>query len=230
MTQGASPWDLAAIAESDKSRAEMLSAAPPANLLASLILASFEEGLRTNRLRVGMDEWSRNREDLRLTLQFHVGETLSDQFFNAATGYRAQFRFDWQRGLDYNNHIIARIRSSLATLMPEALPGRRLDHRFEDLGPITVTREQACASLVPTLSKVWFCGRLILGNGEIEELPAGLTGPRLRLSDGTSWAAIWRDEACAWLDVKGAFLGSDGPYQLKDPVARAKKLAAAGEA
>lgn len=224
------PWDFSAIAASDLARAQMLATAPTKTLITSSVLARFEDAIRTRRLRVGMDESSRSAGHLRLTLQFHIGETLSDQFFNATTGYRAQFRLDWRRGLNYNNLLIKRIRTAFGMRMPETFPGRRLSHKFDDRGPMTISRERACASLVPELSKIWFCGRLIVGSGNIQQLPTGITGPRLKLPGGTSWAAIWRDEASAWLDVKGAFLASDDAYQLKDPVERAKKLAASGEA
>jgi hypothetical protein len=230
MTREEALWSYADIAAVDPARAALLSSAPSTDQLAASVLARFEGAIRCGQLRVGMDESSMNPDDLRLTLQFHVGETLSDQFFNSTTGYRAQFRIGWERGLKYNNHIVEEIRSIVAALMPATFSSRRLSHTFEDCGSTTVTRDQACLSLDPNLSKVWFCTRLIVDDERIQQVPSGTTGPRLRLSDGSSWPAIARDEPDAWIDIKGAFLSRSGIYQLKDPVARAKNLAATGAA
>ena len=79
------------------------------------------------------------------------------------------------------------------------------------------------------LTNSWFCGRLILGDGGVQQLPTGVMGPRLTLTDGNTWPAIARDEINAWLDIKGAFLSDDGIYQHKDPTERAKNLAATRE-
>lgn len=230
MTDKTAPWDFSAIAASEPSRAALLASAPSADSLAVSVLACFEDAIRSERVRFGVDESSKDRDDLRLTLQFHIGETLSDQFFNSTTGYRAQFRIDWQRGLNYNRTIIRQLRLAVVTLMPSTFSARCLTHTFDDRGPMTMTRDQACASLDTELSKVWFCGRLILGDGRVQQLRVGITSPRLRLPDGHTWAAIARDDQDAWLDVKGAFVGATGLYQLKDPIERAKRLAATGEA
>ena len=94
---------------------------------------------------------------------------------------------------------------------------------------MTATVSQLVASLEPNLSKVWFCTALIQPGGVVQ-LPPGLTGPRILLDDGISWAAPYRDDADSWLDVKGAFVSSAGLYQPKDPVLRATKLHRTGEA
>lgn len=223
-------WEFSEIAALEPSRAARLASAPSADDLMASVLARFDDAVRSGGVRVAMDESSLSRDELRLTLQFHIGEALSDQFFNSTSGYRAQFRIDWRRGYDYNRRMIEQLRSIVMLRMPSAVPGRRLTNTFDDCGAMTVTRDQAYASLDPDLSKVWFCGRLVLGDGRMQQLPAGVTGPRLRLLNGSSWAAIARDDSDAWLDIKGAFLGVNGCYQLKDPVARAKKLAVTGEA
>lgn len=223
-------WDFAEIAACEPARATALVSAPSAGSLAASVLARFEEALHAGPVRIGMDEAGATPGDLRVTLQFHVGATLSDQFFNATTGYRAQFRQNWRRGLAYNRSLIIQIQSAVAVLAPATFVARRLTHEFEDCGSMEVTREHVCASLDPALSKVWFCAKLIAGNGAVRQLPSGVVGPRLRLADQSKWAAITRDEQDAWLDVKGAFLGASGRYQLTDPVERAKKLAASGEA
>lgn len=223
-------WSFAGIAAIEPARAMQLESAPSAESIAASVLGAFESALAAERVRIGMEESGSNSSDLRVTLQFHVGATLSDQFFNANTGYRAQFRRGWQRGLEYNRSIVTSIRTVVAKSPQLVLPARRLTSKFEDCGALDVTREQVCASLDPNLSKVWFCARLITGDGQITQLLSGVVGPRLRLDQQTTWAAVTRDEECAWFDVKGAFVGSHGLYQPKDPIERAKKLGVNGEA
>ena len=117
-----------------------------------------------------------------------------------------------------------------ATPLPEYVEARHLTPQFDDCGALRVSRSQIFASLDPALSKVWFCARLLSPDGRIRQLPTGTVGPRLVLPDGTRWAAVSRDESDAWLDIKGAFWGSEQLYQPKDPIARAKKLQVSGEA
>jgi hypothetical protein len=163
-------------------------------------------------------------------LQFHVGESLSDFFFNARSGYRAQFRMDWRTGLEYNGNLIDGFRKEIASLPRSNLLARRLTSEFEDCGQLEITRSEVLESLDGHLSKVWFCARLISGGRHVTQLPSGVTGPRLRLTDETTWVTLARDDSDAWLDVKGAFVASNGLYQPKDPIDRAKWLQATGEA
>lgn len=223
-------WSFEAIAASDPSRATLLDSAPLTEAIADSVLASFESALATERVLIGMEESCSDSSDLRVILQFHVGELLFDRFFNANTGYRAQFRRGWQRGLDYNRRIISSICTLVAASPRLILSARRLTSKFEDCGALEVTREQVSASLDPDMSKVWFCARLIAGGGKVTQLPSGVVGPRLRIDQYTTWAAVTRDEDSAWLEIKGAFVGSDELYQPKDSIARAKKLEASGEA
>jgi hypothetical protein len=223
-------WSFSEIEASEPVRAALLKSAPGPDAIASSIITRFKSELAAGCVRIGMEESGSNQHDLRVVLQFQVGEVLFDQFFNANTGYRAQFRRDWQRGFSYNRDIVINLRSIVAALLAPCVLARRLSPEFEDSGAIEVSREQACDSLDPVLSKVWFCCTLIAGNGTVTQLQTGVTGPRLRLGDHATWAAIARNEEDAWLDVKGAFVGGNEPYQLKDPIERAKKLHTCGEA
>lgn len=228
-------WTFGEIAAHEPGRAALLESAPDPDTIRAAVVSRFEAALVGGQLRIGMEQVSLEQvslkpSDLRVVLQFPVGEELYDQFFNANTGYRAQFRLDWQTGLAYNRSIVTEIRSKLVSFLSTKVLVRCLSSQFEDCGELTVLLEQISQSLDPDLSKVWSCGRLIVGDGTVTQLPSGATGPRLRLNEQNTWAALARDESGAWLDVKGAFLGRDGPYQPKDPRERAKKLQANGEA
>ena len=134
---------------------------------------------------MGMEEAEKHPTDLRVTLQFHIGETLSDYFFNAVTGYRGKFRRGWQCGLRYNRILIEGVGAILAECNKAKFAAR-------------------VAGLVPDLSKVWFCGRLIGADGRVTALAFGVTARReLRLNDNMCWASIWRAEQDALWSTYG---------------------------
>lgn len=223
-------WSFAEIASVEPARAAALEMAPSTQALLTSIVAKFAEAVPAGTLRVGMQQAESAPEDLRVVLQFHIGEVLSDFFFNAKTGYRAQFREDWRGGLKFNGRLIDGIRNVIGSMQNPEVCARKLTPDFEDCGQLTVSWERVLVSLDRTLSKVWFCARLMNGAGQVIRLPTGVTGPRLRLDDHISWVALSRDESDSWLDVKGAFKGPAGLYQPKNPIARAKRLHATGEA
>jgi hypothetical protein len=168
-------------------------------------------------------------DDCRVVVQFGVGAEVFDWFFNARTGYRAHFRANYMLGLKFNSEVIDALRGGLARL-PDATPGRDLSGKFEDCGEVLIRRGFVLTSLVSDLSKVWFCAKRIQSGGGIELLPTGVVGPGLLLNGDVRWAAPYREQDSAWLDVKGAFIGESGLYQPKDPIGRAKGLQATGEA
>jgi len=230
MHQHSPLWSLEEIEADEPSRAERLRSAPTADQLAVAVLAALEAAIAGNKVRVGMEQSVSNSQDLRVTIQLHVGEVLSDQFFNSNSGYRAEYRRGWQRGLSYNKNILTKARSIIEGTAPSVFSGRLLTSEFDDLGPRVTTRDEVIDSLVPKFSKVWFCAKLISTTCGVMQLPSGAVGPRLLLNDGTCWASIWRGDEDSWLDIKGAFVGADGPYQPKCPIERAKKLQKSGEA
>lgn len=223
-------WTFSEIASIDSDRAALLEAAPDSEAIQAAVISQFETALTGSCVRIGMEQSASHPCDLRAVLQFPIGATLFDQFFNSNTGYRAQFRRDWRAGLAYNRRIVAELRSKVESQLLTKVEARLITPKFEGCGVLTVSRKKICISLDPDLSKVWFCGLLISGDGRILQLPSGATGPRLQLDTHTTWPALARDEADAWLEVKGAFVGRNGLYQPKDPADRARKLNASGEA
>ena len=194
------------------------------------LLSALEQALDIGEVRLGREHAASRWDDCRAVLQFGVGAQLFDWFFNARTRYRAHFRVRYEFGLKFNNQIIEALCLRLDATLPLCVPGRELNSEFEDCGKAQIPKSFVIASLVPDLSKVWFCTKRIQPSGEIERLPTGVVGPRILLDDEHSWAAPYRVDNDSWLDVKGAFLGCTGPYQPKDPIARAKRLQATGEA
>jgi len=69
----------------------------------------------------GLEQADENATHLRAVIQFYVGQPLFDWFFNATTGYRAQFRIGWQNGLARNEALIQMLRQPL-----EAIADRKI--------------------------------------------------------------------------------------------------------
>lgn len=129
MSEVSEVWDFPEIEASHPARSSMLASTPGKLELAALLTHRLQEAMRCNSLRMGMDQSSTNDNELRITLQFLIGEELSDRFFNATTGDRAQFRRDWQCGFSYNKVVIERVRSVLQANLPD-----------NSLGDVSATR------------------------------------------------------------------------------------------
>jgi hypothetical protein len=223
-------WQFDEIVKDDPARASALEAAPSSAALAEALTDTFSAALTSGHVRFGLEEARSNSNDVRAVLQFHVGARMFDWFFNARTGYRAQFCASWEAGLAYNFALIDALRKHVRALPYPTVTVRRLNESFEDCGAIEATVSQLVDSLEPHLSMVWVTSSLIQESGRVAGLPFGRAGPRILLEQGNTWAAIYQDDPEAWLEVKGAFLGIAGPYQSKDPIARAKNLQRTGEA
>jgi len=223
-------WRFDQISSSDPDRASALEIAGSPSALLDAIGSALDEALTTGDVRFGREQGASRPDDCRAVVQFRVGAHLFDWFFNARTGYRAHFRGQCESGMRFNSEIIAALRLRLDARLPDIVPGRQLNGRFEDCGQAQIPKTFVIASLTPDLSKVWFCTKLIESDGVIIDLLLGVVGPRILLDHDESWAAPYREDDGAWLDIKGAFLGKAGPYQPKNPKARAQTLQTRGEA
>jgi hypothetical protein len=224
-----SSWRFDAILASEPCRASIERDIPP-EMLVGNVRDALEEALRLNNVRFALDYAEQQPNDCRAVVQFAIGAALFDRFFNGRTGYRAHFRVHYECGLEFNSQLIEALRDILRKWLPDRIIGRNLDYRFRDVGEARIDKAFLIASLVPDLSKVWFCTKRIQSHGGIEDLATGLVGPRILLDGNSSWAAPYREDETAWLDIKGAFVGATGVYQVKPPIERAKRLQSTGEA
>jgi hypothetical protein len=218
-------WHYGQIELREPERATRLRDAPEWPDLMAMTCHALGASLAIGATRFGFDESGRNANDLRAVLQFPVGEQLFDWFFNSRTGYRAQFRKGAAYGNDQNSLFITMMRRELevCTLFPVA--ARQLSRSFDDHGPVMASAQDFLTSLDPSLSKVWFCARLIRVTGGIEHLRVFCSTPDLAFrGDCAPWCSVYADESNAWLDIKGAFVSASGLYQLKDPGLRAQGL------
>ena len=224
-------WDYEQIAAREPERAAHLAAAPDWKDIAIMVSNALQSSFFNGTTRFGVDESGRNSNHLRVVLQFPIGEQLFDWFFNSRTGYRAQFRRGAYLGTAENAALIARLRDEFHSSNLVNIAARRLSSSFDDLGPITIRASDLLTSLDPSLSKVWFCGRRIGHTGGVEDLEVFRSTPDLTFRSGReAWRSICADDQNAWLDVKGAFLGDNGLYQPKTPIARGRDLESRGTA
>jgi hypothetical protein len=222
-------WKFDSIAMQDPVRAARLQVAPSRDQIVRQCQVALARALSRGTIRIGFDQSGQNPAHLRPVIQFPVCQQLFDWFFNAHSGYRAQFRLGWQVGHSYNAELVAALRAELRALQ-ESFTGRLLNSSFEDLGPRLTRSGEVILQLEPELSKVWFCKKLIGLDGLVNDLRVELSGPRLVFDDYESWAAPLAEEGNSWLDLKGAFHGDAELYQLKDPVLRAEDLQRLGSA
>lgn len=225
-------WDLSEIVDADPERGARLLQAPTASELRGLLSDSLRRALIRGTARLGAEQSSSSSSDLRAVIQFCVGSKLFDWVFNCSNGYRAQYRADPDTGRLFNEKIIVEARRLLVELLPPVMAVRVLTSKFSDAGGVSVATRGWAESLDPALSKIWMSGLLIQTDGsQPTSLPLGIDGTRIGVGPSHGcWMSVSRNDADAWLDIKGAFVGRDGCYQPKDPVARAQRLHTHGEA
>ncbi|WP_144411650.1 hypothetical protein [Azotobacter chroococcum] len=129
-----------------------------------------------------------------------------------------------------NADLVRALRAELELSSATAIVIHRLtsDFKYKELQPGTIGK--VAATLNGALSKVWVCEKLIAQSGTIQDLFVSRTGPKLLFAESDSWSSLYPEDGDGWLDVKGAFIGPTGPYQLKAPEARAAKLEERGTA
>lgn len=223
-------WSFDEIAAVDLARAMFLESAPSAEEIAARIVSRFEAALASGDVRIALSRSRERPPDSRLVVQFHVGERLYDWFFNARTGYRAQFRHGSEHGRRFNRALTCAIRDILIPQSPATITVRSVVGDFEDVGTTEIRREEAAQSLDPELSKLWCCGTLLLADGRVRQMIPSGSGPKLQVDATTRWPAIVASDPDSWLELNGAFLGPDGPYQVKALAVREQSLQARGEA
>lgn len=224
-------WRLDGIAASSPDRAAALELLDvPGDFVASLVEALCN-ARNADTLRLGWEKADSEPNDHRAVMQFHVGELLFDGFFNALGGYRAQFRSGWMQGLRFNDCLVNALTTEMEKLLPAEVAVQHVNQSWSESTNALVPKDRYFASLKEAyFAKVWFCGQRLELDGSVTTLQPWLTGGKIQLDDQIKWPSVSQDEERAWLDMKGAFLGASGPYQIKSPDDRAQSLQQTGEA
>jgi hypothetical protein len=210
--------------------AKLETAGSPEELIEALRVTLVQE-FHGDGVRFGHERNSSKLNDWRSILQIRVGTCLFDWFFNARTGYRAHFKKSPETGLKFNDAIVQMTVSTINAKASQTLDITLIDVNYKIIGTSKIPCEQFLLSFVPTLSKIWLCA-LLIEPKQIKQLPLGATGPKIRVSfPDNYWLAFYQEsDADAWLELKGAFCGTCGLYQPKDPICRAKTIHQKGTA
>jgi hypothetical protein len=169
----------------------------------------------------------------RSVVQIGVGPRLFESFFNSSTGYRAMFRRGRRIGSLTNAALVDAMQSKLLAALPEMVDAHLIKPGLngpEWIGRKAIPRPTFLRSLDPSLAKVWYSTTEIRSHGEIRPLPFGVSDEKIDVGLPHQWAAIRQDAEDCIIEVKGAFVGSCGLFQIKDPESRARTLSEKGEA
>jgi hypothetical protein len=216
MTVQPLPWDLSAL---PPERAQAL-----ADENVEPLLERFQNALTLalateNLVRYGWETAGESPYRERAVVQFQTDDAFFGYLMNGRLGYRARYLVGPIDGDALNTQLVKCAVEALCE-GTGAISATSLDADFVGQGSIDVDRETFLRSLVPQLSKVWFA-RLVIGiDGNVVRMPIALEEPRIQVGKGEGWKVINADRGTGWLDIKGAFLNPEGPYQPKSPVKR----------
>jgi hypothetical protein len=215
------------------------------------VLAQTIVTAKSQDLRLGVDSKGNKFEECRAIVQLRVPSELYDWFFNARTGYRAQYWTSAENGLKFNERVLSKLRNVLAKRLPEQLSVRQIGVSCQgyircerDVGETVLKRAELLRSLKPSISKIWIGEHLIrTQNGPLKNIwfptlcaaeqssaklsiPrwANVKNPKTGVNDEGLRAPL-PDAEYSWLDLKGGFLDHNGNLsQIKPQDDRAKQI------
>ena len=231
-----SDWGFQAIRQHDPNRADRLENAGTPDQLVETLKEELQTACKNDDFRVGAEN---KFEENRIIIQFKVKPETYDWFYNARTGYRAQFWISVENGISFNHNLVKELRDTFLENIPSSMPARQIkfiEQQEKDVGETILTHQWIEYSLELKLSKVWICERLITPDNWSEEIHLAVLSaaerylpklhiPRWKNKYSEGLRAPYPDPEYSWLDVKGAFIRKNGgPYQIKPPEERAKIL------
>lgn len=166
----------------------------------------------------------------RAVVQVPVEPDFFATFFNSSVGYRAMFRRGPRIGSATNAALISSIQSAIMKSFAETVEAHVIRPGPEWVRREAISRSTLVRSLDPSLAKVWYSTAEILPEGKIRLLPTGVSDRKIDVGLQHQWAEICQDRNDCIIEVKGAFVGSCGLFQFKDPELRARTLSNKGEA
>ena len=239
-----SDWGFQDIRKSDfTNRANRLENADTPDQLVQTLKKELQKACQNGDCRVGVDSSENEFKENRAIIQFKVDPETYDWFFNARTGYRAQFWINENNGIDFNQKLVTVLRNTLLENILPSITARKIEvikngdsREDHDVGEKSLTHDEIKSSLEPKTSKIWICERLIQSDGSS---PKNIWQAVLSENDPKLCIPRWEDGKAkgllapfpgpiaeySWLDLKGAFVAKDGKtYQKKDPSDRADSL------
>lgn len=226
-------WSFENIRSTDSERADRLEMAASSDHLVLALAEAAAHAAERGGLRLAMDSRKNEFTECRSIIQFPIHRDVFDWFYNARSGYRAQYWIGADEGTEFNTAIIRAILSSIGSHLGDLLTVRKIEllpgqGRQEcDLGELKLTKERFLRSLDPAISKIWMCERRYSNYGKQPEhigdfeLAVAERGPKLHVprwdrpnpdfgTPGEGLRAPYPTEENSWLDLKGGFLAADG--------------------
>jgi len=236
-------WSFKELYGSDCNRAGRLEDAGSPDTLVTKLQAELTNTISRGSLRVAVDSPGNQFVEKRVTIQFQVPPDIYDWFFNARTGYRAQFWKCPDVGATFNKQIIEALSCTLHNKLPDEVSAKKINVSFEKEsryesyeGEESISREIISTSIKSSISKIWIAERLY-GAAAIENIglavlmDAARNLPKLCIPR-------WQEEGCrapypaecqSWLDLKGAFVHPKGHvHQIKSQQERAETIHRSG--
>lgn len=243
----ASDWGFDNIRAADGKRAGHLEHASPSSALVAATADALTTAIKRRDVRIGVDSKDNLFKACRTIVQFPVDRDLYDWFFNARTGYRAQFWSSTGDGIAFNAAISSALAAQFLDRLSFPVPARKIvtiktngAREDRDAGSIALDHDLASKSLGCAVAKVWICERLMSAEGVITNIFAPVLAAAAREGKliiprwvegagnhctGEGLLAPYPDPEYAWLDLKGSFIAGDGSAdQIKPDSVRAKAL------
>ena len=197
--------------------------------LATELRSALEMG---NRSAPVWELWDQSPSVGRAVIQVPVAPEFFERFFNSPNGYRAMFRRGRRTGGAANAALIDMVISVLSGTLPksiDALLVRKVGDTLQLAGRQNILRSIFLRSLDPSLAKIWYATQEI-SSENIRWLSSGVSDRKIDVGLEHSWSKIQQDSGDCVIEVKGAFVGSCGLFQVKDPELRATGLSTTGAA
>lgn len=177
--------------------------------------------------------WEALRDDEsigRAVVQFSVDATVFEVLFNSESGYRGLYRSGAWIGACANSLIIESLKTLLTDNLSNPISAWHLKWGPAVTGRVSIDQPTFIKSLDPNLSKLWYSTAIVSDDGALRTISSGVSDRLIDASREYPWKAIEQDPSDCFLEMKGAFAGPFGLFQLKSPAVRSFDLASKGEA
>jgi hypothetical protein len=120
-------WSFKNIGAFDSDRAARLEACPSPEALIPSLADVLAKAIDSRKVRFAVDSKDNAFVERRAIVQFQVSPELYDWFFNARTGYRAQFWINPETGAAFNSRIVDALGEVLRLRLPEVITVRCIE-------------------------------------------------------------------------------------------------------
>jgi hypothetical protein len=226
-------WSFEEIKNCSPSRAKFLENCGEFDDLINQLVKELKSSIKDYEYQIAIDSIKNETNINRACLQFKVCPSTYDWFFNARTGYRAQYMGNPEQGIICNKRLVQALKAAaIEVIAQDSIKAKRISiiekaHKIES--EIEVSADFLKESFGSDDSKIWICECLY--NSPVEELllPLVRSSKNLQVkkwegSDDGLRALYPEESNLSWLDLKGAFVCNGTTFQLKGQEKRARQI------